>query len=62
LLVAAGQHSWVLSGGIAYEHKAFIDGLQYGARLILVLYCSNKYYFRPTTVTNLLPLRGRFVY
>ena len=26
----------------AYEHKAFVDGLQYGAHLILVLYCSDK--------------------
>ena len=26
----------------AYEHNAFIDGLQYGARLILDLYCSDK--------------------
>ena len=26
----------------AYEHKAFVDGLQYGAHLILDLYCSDK--------------------
>ena len=26
----------------AYEHNAFIDGLQYGAHLILDLYCSDK--------------------
>ena len=26
----------------AYEHKAFIDSLQYGAHLILDLYCSDK--------------------
>ena len=26
----------------AYEHNAFIDGLQYGAHLILDLYCNDK--------------------
>ena len=26
----------------AYEHKAFVDGLQNGAHLILDLYCSDK--------------------
>ena len=26
----------------AYEHNAFIDGLQYGAHLILDIYCSDK--------------------
>ena len=26
----------------AYEHKAFVEGLQYGAHLILDLYCSDK--------------------
>ena len=26
----------------AYEHKAFVDGLQYGAQLLLDLYCRDK--------------------